>query len=150
MNYHQVTENEFSTLVEIWARSVEQTHDFLQREDFISIKKELATYFPYLDVKVWTDQKKIIGFSGVAGNKLEMLFLDPIYIGQGYGKQIVSTLLKESGIQLVDVNEQNLSAKYFYQALGFESYKRSEVDDAGRPYPILHLKIRSDSHKSKD
>ncbi|ALS02822.1 acetyltransferase [Enterococcus silesiacus] len=145
MNYHQVTENEFNTLVEIWERSVEQTHEFLRREDLITIKKELPTYFPHLDVKVWTDQEKLIGFSGVAGNKLEMLFLDPRYIGQGYGKQIVRTLLEENGIQLVDVNEQNLSARHFYQALGFEAYERSEVDDARRPYPILHLQIRADN-----
>lgn len=49
-------------------------------------------------------------------------------------------------IQLIDVNEQNQSAKAFYQVMGFEEYARSEVDDAGRPYPILHLQ-RSNKEK---
>ncbi|MGX7151243.1 GNAT family N-acetyltransferase [Enterococcus ureasiticus] len=140
MDQHQATENEYSKLVEIWAKSVEQTHDFLSTEDFETIKNELPTYFPHLDVRVWTDQDKVIGFSGVDGKKLEMLFLDPLYIGKGYGKQVVTNLLKENDIQFIDVNEQNQSAKAFYRVMGFDEYERSEVDDAGRPYPILHLK----------
>ncbi|WP_206911784.1 hypothetical protein IGL98_002976 [Enterococcus sp. DIV0840] len=140
MDQHQATENEYSKLVEIWAKSVKQTHDFLSTEDFETIKNELPTYFPHLDVRVWTDHDKIIGFSGVDGNKLEMLFLDPLYIGKGYGKQVVTNLLKENDIQIIDVNEQNQSAKAFYRVMGFDEYERSEVDDAGRPYPILHLK----------
>lgn len=143
MKQHQATESEYSELVEIWTRSVKQTHDFLDNEDFKTIKTELATYFPNLDVRVWTEKEKSIGFSGVAGNKLEMLFLDPIYIGKGHGKQIIMRLLEENDINKVDVNEQNKSAKAFYQAVGFEEYGRSEVDDAGRPYPILYLKIKT-------
>ncbi|WP_086314252.1 hypothetical protein A5821_001860 [Enterococcus sp. 7F3_DIV0205] len=142
MNDHQATKNEYDKLVEIWARSVKKTHDFLQIEDFERIKRDLPTYFPHLDVRVWTDDSEIIGFSGVDGDKLEMLFLDPIFIGKGYGKQIIMTLFKDSAIQFVDVNEQNQSARTFYQAMGFEEMARTEVDEAGRPYPILHLKKR--------
>ncbi|MGX7245378.1 GNAT family N-acetyltransferase [Enterococcus quebecensis] len=139
MNYHQAQQNEYNILVEIWIRAVKKTHDFLETEDFQTIKNELPTYFPHLDVKVWTMKEKTIGFSGVDGNKLEMLFLDPEYIGKGYGKKIVTNLLEENQIQFVDVNEQNQYAKMFYQAMGFETINRSEVDDAGRNYPILHL-----------
>ena len=40
----------------------------------------------------------------------------------------------------VNVNEQNASGAGFYQRLGFEVIGRSPVDDAGRPYPLLHLR----------
>ncbi|WP_430597648.1 GNAT family N-acetyltransferase [Enterococcus sp. AZ177] len=146
MEQHQATENEYNQLVEIWERSVKQTHDFLDIKDFKTIRKELPTYLPHLDVCVWTEGDKIIGFSGVDGNKLEMLFLDPLHIGKGYGKQVMTNLLKMKDIQLIDVNEQNQSAKAFYHVMGFEEYARSEVDDAGRPYPILHLQ-RSNKEK---
>lgn len=142
MKNHQVRKSEYSILVEIWARAVKQTHDFLQVEDFQTIKKELPSYFPHLEVKVWTDMERVIGFSGVDGNKLEMLFLDPNYFGRGYGKQIIMNLIEENALQFVDVNEQNQSAKLFYKAMDFVEYARSEMDDAGRPYPILHLKRR--------
>jgi putative acetyltransferase len=42
----------------------------------------------------------------------------------------------------VDVNEQNDGAIGFYGHLGFEVTGRSEFDDQGRPYPLLHLRRR--------
>lgn len=44
------------------------------------------------------------------------------------------------GALTVDVNEQNPEAVRFYEALGFELVGRSPVDDAGRPFPILHMR----------
>lgn len=69
-----------------------------------------------------------------------MLFLDPDFMRKGYGKQILTSLIKEHKIQYIDVNEQNQLARKFYTVLGFELYKRSELDEAGRAYPILHLR----------
>jgi putative acetyltransferase len=40
----------------------------------------------------------------------------------------------------VDVNEQNVAARGFYEALGFAVVGRSPMDDTGRPYPILHMR----------
>ncbi|AGN24357.1 acetyltransferase [Erysipelothrix rhusiopathiae SY1027] len=42
----------------------------------------------------------------------------------------------------MDVNEQNYQARGFYEHLGFEVFERSEFDEAGRPFPILHMKRR--------
>jgi putative acetyltransferase len=44
------------------------------------------------------------------------------------------------GALTVDVNEQNPEALAFYRACGFTVAGRSEVDDAGRPFPLLHLR----------
>ena len=41
----------------------------------------------------------------------------------------------------MDVNEQNVSAAGFYAHRGFEVVGRSETDEAGRPYPLLHLRL---------
>jgi putative acetyltransferase len=40
-----------------------------------------------------------------------------------------------------DVNEQNLVARHFYAACGFVVEGRSELDDAGRPFPLLHMRL---------
>jgi putative acetyltransferase len=39
----------------------------------------------------------------------------------------------------VNVNEQNAQAVGFYSRSGFVVVGRSELDDAGRPYPLLHM-----------
>jgi hypothetical protein len=41
----------------------------------------------------------------------------------------------------VDVNEQNPQAMGFYLRMGFAVAGRSETDDVGRPFPILHLRL---------
>lgn len=50
----------------------------------------------------------------------------------------------EQGVTAVDVNEQNVSAAGFYLHRGFEVVGRSETDEAGRPYPLLHLRLGAD------
>ena len=42
--------------------------------------------------------------------------------------------------QEVPVNEQNPQAVGFYEHLGFQTYKRTECDEEGNPYPLLYMK----------
>ena len=41
----------------------------------------------------------------------------------------------------VDVNEQNNQAVGFYKHIGFNTYKRSDLDGEGKEYPILHMRL---------
>ncbi|MEQ2841663.1 GNAT family N-acetyltransferase [Dorea longicatena] len=43
-------------------------------------------------------------------------------------------------MQEVTVNEQNPQAVGFYEHLGFQTYKRTECDEEGNPYPLLYMK----------
>ncbi|SYX83695.1 GNAT family N-acetyltransferase [Paenibacillus alvei] len=70
-----------------------------------------------------------------------MLFLDPDEIGKGYGTQIIQLLIKEFGVNSVDVNTDNERAKMYYLKNGFSIVDESQTDSSGRPYPILHLKL---------
>lgn len=42
----------------------------------------------------------------------------------------------------VDVNEQNFEAHRFYLRYGFMNVGRSETDSAGRPFPIIHMRLK--------
>lgn len=42
----------------------------------------------------------------------------------------------------MDVNEQNPQAVGFYKHMGFDTFKRSEFDEQGNPFPILHMKLK--------
>lgn len=48
--------------------------------------------------------------------------------------------LENSSVEFVDVNEGNRAVAQFYERKGFEVESRSEYDDAGRPYPLLHMR----------
>ena len=76
----------------------------------------------------------------MAGNKIEMLFVDSFCQGKGCGAALLDFAIGK-GAKLVDVNEQNPAALVFYRSKGFRSVDRTPTDDAGRPFPILHLSL---------
>ena len=47
---------------------------------------------------------------------------------------------KITSTQEVTVNEQTPQAVGFYEHLGFQTYKRTECDEEGNPYPLLYMK----------
>lgn len=73
-----------------------------------------------------------------------MLFVDARQRGHGIGTALLSFVVAEHGVTAVDVNEQNVQAVEFYRRRGFTVVGRSELDDQGRPYPILHMAFRDE------
>lgn len=130
------------TLVNVWEESVKATHLFLSNEEIESIKlyvPEALTSVPLLIVSVDGDGSPV-AFMGVDNQKLEMLFVSPSARGKGIGKALVSYGFENYRINEVVVNEQNPKAKGFYEHMGFQVYKRSELDEQGMPYPILYMR----------
>ncbi len=139
--------DEFDTITEIWEASVRATHDFLPKGDIDWLKPQIRnTWLPLVTVKVFEDcDGRILGFLGVSERKLEMLFLHPQARGQGIGKALLEHAIREMFVTEVDVNEQNPQASGFYQHAGFEVYARSPLDGQGKPYPLLHMRLKTKS-----
>ena len=38
------------------------------------------------------------------------------------------------------IKEQNPQAKGFYEHMGFQVYKRTDLDEQGNPYPLLYMR----------
>lgn len=134
-------ENDYAALSEIWERSVRATHDFLSESAINEIKSALIPdYFPSVDLYAASCDDSLVGFVGLRDDMIEMLFIDGGCRGRGYGSALIE-FAKRMGATKVDVNEQNPSAMAFYLAKGFTVVGRSDTDDAGRPYPILHLSL---------
>ena len=129
-------------LFRIWRSAVAATHHFLSAEDFAAIERIVEDdYLPAAELWVAADvDGRPLGFMGLTGSNIDALFVDPELHGQGIGRVLVNHARSVAGPSLtVDVNEQNESAAAFYERLGFRRTGRSEVDDRGRPYPLLHL-----------
>ncbi|MBD5328965.1 MAG: GNAT family N-acetyltransferase [Bacteroides sp.] len=132
---------DYETLSSIWERSVRATHDFLEEDTIERIKTALApSYFPHVELYAVSHNGSLTGFIGLRDDMIEMLFIDSHSRGQGYGTSLIEFAL-DRGITKVDVNEQNPRALAFYQAKGFKIIGRDSTDEAGRPYPILHLSL---------
>ncbi len=59
--------------------------------------------------------------------------------GCGVGRMLVKHALSMAPELTTNVNEQNEQAVGFYKKVGFKVTGRSEVDDLGKPYPLLNL-----------
>lgn len=131
----------WKTLIGIWERSVRATHKFLDETSISEIKEALIPdYFSNVDLYAVAENDFLVRFIGLQEDKIEMLFIDSNNRGHGYGSMLME-FAKQFGATKVDVNEQNPLALAFYQAKGFRVTGRNETDDAGRPYPILHLSL---------
>ena len=82
-----------------------------------------------------------VAFMGIDSNRLEMLFLSPEVRGKGLGKQLLQYGIETYYIQELTVNEQNPQAVGVYEHMGFQTYKRTEYDEEGNPYPLLYMRL---------
>ncbi len=135
------TAADYDALVEVWRRSVLASHHFLAKADFDEIEANLATaYFPAVELFGAVCDGRIVGFTGLSGDSIEMLFVRPEYQGRSVGSALIDFAIGR-GCRRVDVNEQNDAALQFYRRRGFAAVSRDDTDDAGRSYPIIHCRL---------
>lgn len=129
-------------LLDVWESSVKATHLFLSVDEINNIKQYVPQAIKDVSILVITENKNgnPVGFMGVDDKRLEMLFVLDKYRGQGIGKQLLQYGIENYSINELTVNEQNPRAKGFYEHMGFEVYKRTELDEQGNPYPLLYMK----------
>lgn len=133
---------DLDSLVLIWLNSVRATHHFLSEADIQSLLPIVRdSVLPSLE-EVWLlfDDHVIAGFMALCDSSLESLFIDPRYFRRGGGRLLVEHARQLKRPLTVSVNEQNPQAIKFYLACGFEVIGRSEVDDGGRPFPLLLMR----------
>ncbi len=81
-------------------------------------------------------------FTGIDGQKLEMLFVAASERGKGLGKVLLRYGIDKYSVGELTANEQNPLAKGFYEHMGFRVFQQSNTDRQGNPYPILYMKRR--------
>lgn len=132
-----------TALLSVWETSVRATHLFLSDEEVNHIKEYVPQALDGVEHLIVAEEENDVpvAFMGVEDTRLEMLFLSPEERGKGLGKRLIEYGAKNYGIQEVTVNEQNPQAVGFYKHMGFETYKRTENDEEGNPYPLLYMKL---------
>jgi len=135
---------DFPRVVEVWEASVRETHLFLSEADIQFFKPLVRDGLPRVAelACVRDGEGQVAGFVGVADGKVEMLFIHPTWRGQGIGRRLLKHAVNMLGATVVDVNEQNEQAVGFYLRMGFEVEGRSELDSTGKPFPLLHMRVR--------
>ncbi|HEI8293868.1 TPA: acetyltransferase [Citrobacter koseri] len=133
-------QDEGEKLIAIWCRSVDATHHFLSASYRSELEELVRSFLP--EAPLWvavTEQDEPVAFMLLTGQHMDALFVDPDVRGCGVGKLLVEHAITLAPELTTNVNEQNEQAVGFYKKMGFKVTGRSEVDDLGRPYPLLNL-----------
>ncbi|WP_208922124.1 GNAT family N-acetyltransferase [Enterococcus cecorum] len=130
-------------IVQLWEANVKVTHTFLTKEEIQNIKQyvpQAVEHVQHLCIAL-SEKGELLGFIGVADQRLEMLFIQVNARGQGISKQLLRYVIKNFDVNELTVNEQNPQAIGFYEHLGFVTYKRTDLDEEGQPYLLLYMKL---------
>lgn len=129
-------------LLEVWEGSVRATHLFLSDSEIRSIKKYVPQALNEIAHLIIAEDGtgNPAAFMGIADGSLEMLFVAPKEREKGLGKSLIQLGIKSYAVERLAVNEQNPMAKVFYEHMGFQVYKRTELDEQGNPYPLLYMR----------
>lgn len=143
-NLNNISNKDMEEILDTWESSVRATHDFLSEEDIISIKPQVMEGAKYVSKLLCVrDNNGIIkAFMGIHDFKIEMLFVSNESRGHGVDKRLVEYAIEVLKVNYVDVNEQNPQALGFYEHMRFEIFKKSEFDEQGNLFPILHMKLK--------
>lgn len=140
INIRRCRQEEGEELVAVWCRSVDATHHFLSAEYRAELERLVRSFLPEAPLWVAANaQDEPVGFMLLSGQHMDALFVDPDVRGMGVGRLLVEHALSQAPALTTNVNEQNEQAVGFYKKVGFRVTGRSEVDDLGKPYPLLNL-----------
>jgi len=145
MSIRPAREDDRDILLDVWLRSVRASHRFLTEADIQSLLP-LVREKALVELELWVLEVdgKPAGFLGMTGNKMEGLFIAPEFSRQGGGRLLIEHARARHRKLRVALNEQNPEARRFYEAMGFAVTGRSELDDQGRPFPLLHMEERTE------
>jgi putative acetyltransferase len=145
----KIVENEPRTpellarLLEVWEASVRATHLFLSPAEIEAIKAYVPQALREVPHLVTAEEEPgfPVGFMGIDGQRLEMLFLSPEERGKGLGRKLLQYGMDRYQVRELAVNEQNPQARGFYERMGFRVVKRRSTDEQGGPYPLLYMRL---------
>lgn len=140
---HTATADDLPRIVEVWEAAVRATHHFLSEDDIEFFKPLVWQELAELHLECVRDADGVVvGFMAVVEDKIDALFVHPAWHRAGVGRRLVTYAIEDRAAGRVDVNEQNAQAVAFYCHLGFRVEGRSELDAAGKPFPLLHMRYR--------
>jgi len=146
--FSPVRDADFARVVEVWEASVRATHHFVTEADILVFRPLVWDGLRNVEhlLAVRDGAGRVVGFIGVEGDEVAMLFVHPDWRGHGIGRRLLRHAVAALGATRLDVNEQNEQALGFYRRMGFTVVGRSKRDYTGKPYPLLHLRLSAPPH----
>lgn len=126
--------------VAIWRSGSELGHAFLNAAELDADEVLVRTcHLPSAEILVATHNGNVAGFIALSGCFIGALFVHPAMHRTGVGTWLIDHVAVRHPVLEVEVYEENLRARAFYEARGFNAVSRRLHDDRGRPHALLRL-----------
>ncbi|MFT6659733.1 GNAT family N-acetyltransferase [Maritalea sp.] len=127
-------------LIEIWRSANALAHPFLEDIFVEQVGSDMRSiYLPNAETWVLEVDGLPVGFIALLGSEIGGLFLDPRLHGQGFGKALTDHAAKLKGKLSVEVFENNIIGRRFYDRYGFVEVSRHLHEASGQNVLILEV-----------
>lgn len=108
-------------LVSIWLAASRKATPFLTDEFLEREEREIReTYLPSAETWVYeSDDETVVGYIALLEAEVGAIFVHPSAHGMGYGRALMDHAVSLRGAVHLDVFEDNLIGRRFYQRYGF-------------------------------
>lgn len=146
----QRSEELLGLLADIWQRSVEATHDFLDPAQIARLRPTMPRILENAEYLVVRRDGRggVAAFMTVNGDEIDMLFAEPRLRGLGIGRELVSYATERLGARTVTVHEGNVRARGFYEHMGFSAIGVSEEDWGGSSQRVVRMALADPTEKT--
>jgi putative acetyltransferase len=128
-------------VLDIWLVASRAGHPFLTEAD-LAAQRTLVRDVYVEPAETWVAivDGRLDGFIGLLDSFIGGLFVDPQARRGGIGRALVQHAAAGKGTLTVEVYAANDAALAFSARLGFIPVGRREVDDEGRPLPLVQMR----------
>ena len=125
-------------LLDVWEAANRVGHPFFDEAELLARRRRLIeVYLPASESWVAWGEGRIVGGIGLDGAFVGGLFVDPAHHRCGIGRRLLDHATALKGPLALEVYVANPAARRFYDRCGFIAVDRREVDDDGRPWPVV-------------
>jgi GNAT superfamily N-acetyltransferase len=125
-------------LVSVWEAANRVGHPFFDEAELAARRLRLIErHLPASETWVAWDGERIVGGIGLVGPFVGGLFVHPSMYGRGIGRRLLEHAAARKGRLTLEVYLANPAARTFYDRCGFVAVERRELDEDGRPWPIV-------------
>lgn len=133
-------ENEKLHVMAIWAAYVQKYHSFLSNEWMAETRLLMSTqYLQASEIYVYEYQNRVVGFVGMVGNYVGLLFVESEFEGFGFARELFNTVNTREGDLVTSAYSKNNDGCSFYERHGFIFDKKELHEKSGEQLSYYHL-----------
>jgi putative acetyltransferase len=114
-------DSDLETILDIWDQSSSLAHPFLDSVFVEKVRHDMRNmYVPDSETWVYEENNSVTGFISMLENEIAGLFVYPNHHSKGIGTQLVNYIREFYDDLEVEVFEQNIIGRAFYDKYGFK------------------------------